>query len=360
MTIAIVQTAFLGDVLLTLPLCAAIRQLMPDARIVFITTPASAGFIDGLAYADDVIAFDKRGVHKGGKGLRALVAERCSNVDIALVPHTSFRTMRLVRAMRPKSVVTFNNTWTRWLPGAKVLAYPNALHDADRHLQLLHGIEPRHTLRLDALPLRQDPFGPFTKESVGRLRLYTDADKAEAGLLLKGEGAAGSREGYVVLAPGTVWPTKQWPLEYVNSLALLLAGEGNRVVLVGDASVRGSVDAHENVVDLAGRTSLRQAAALIAEASIVVANDSAPLHVASLQDVPVVGVFGPTVREFGFGPFGTHAHTIERADLLCRPCSNHGGMRCPIGTHVCMRSLTPQHVHASVIALLERTGYLLT
>ncbi len=342
MTIAIVQTAFLGDVLLTLPLCAAVRKLMPDARIVFITTPAAAAFVDGLAYADDVVAFDKRGEHKGGKGLRALVAERCSDVDIALVPHTSFRTMRLVRAMRPKSVVTFNNTWTRWLRGAKVLAYPKTLHDADRHLQLLQGIESLHTLG---------------KESVGPLRLYTNTDKVDADELLDEVGATGSREGYVVLAPGTVWPTKQWPLEYVNDLAQQLARTGYRVVLVGDASVRGTVAAHENVTDLAGKTSLRQVAALIAGASVVVANDSAPLHVASLQDVPVVGIFGPTVREFGFGPYGTHAHIVERTDLACRPCSSHGGMRCPIGTHECMRSLTAQHVYGAVIALFERTGY---
>lgn len=344
MTIAIVQTAFLGDVLLTLPLCAAIRTLVPNARIVFVTTPQSADFIDGLNYADDVVVFDKRGEHKGGKGLRALVSTRCANVDIALVPHTSFRTMRFVQMMRPRRVVTFNNTWTRWLRGAHVLPYPQGLHDADRHLQLLRGIDASYTQ---------------TKESVGALRLYTDADVTSSNQLFAAVDMTSSNgdKSYIVLAPGTVWPTKQWPLEYVNDLAQQLAGQNRRVVVVGDSSVRGRIAPHENICDLAGRTTLRQAAAIIARASVVVANDSAPLHVASLQDVPVIGVFGPTVREFGFGPFGTHTHIVERADLACRPCSSHGSRRCPIGTHVCMQSLTPLHVRDVVISLLERTGY---
>lgn len=347
MTIAIVQTAFLGDVLLTLPLCAAIRQLMPDARIVFITTPTAAGFIDGLPYTDDVVAFDKRGVHRSGKGLRALISARCTNVDVALVPHTSFRTMRFVKAMRPRSIVTFKNTWTRWLRGVHVLRYPQELHDADRHLQLLRGIDPNFVVN---------------KERVGPLQLLTPEDKASARRLI-GDGhligdALSIGDGhYIVLAPGTVWPTKQWPLEYVNDLAQQLAGQNYRVIVVGDASVRDKIATHENICDLAGRASLRQAAAVIAGASVVVANDSAPLHIASLQGVPVVGVFGPTVREFGFGPFGPHAHIVERTDLACRPCSNHGSMRCPIRTHVCMRSITPQQVRDTVIDLLERIGY---
>ncbi|MDZ4744589.1 MAG: glycosyltransferase family 9 protein [bacterium] len=330
MTIAIIQTAFLGDVLLTLPLCAALRQQFPDAHIVFITTPAAASFVTGLNYADEVVAFDKRGEHKGGKGLRKLIAERCAHVDVALVPHTSFRTMRLVHAMHPKHTVTFNTTWTRWLPRTTVIKYPRALHDADRHLQLLRG--------LDSV---QVP----TKEDVGRLKLFTDADLT---------GKAGIGGGYIVLAPGTVWPTKQWPLEYVNELALQLAEQNRRVVVIGDASVRGCVKARENVLDLAGQTTLRQAAALIAGASIVVANDSAPLHIASLQGVPVVGVFGPTVREFGFGPFGMFSRIVERTDLPCRPCSSHGTLKCPIRTHECMRSITSQHIHSAVTDLLEQ------
>jgi len=331
MTIAIVQTAFLGDVLLTLPLCAAIRQVMPDARIVFVTTPMAAQFVAGLAYADDVVAFDKRGEHKGGKGLRRLAAEHCSGVDVVLVPHTSFRTMRLVRAMKAKRIVTFGTTWTRWLPGAQVLTYPHGLHDADRLLQLLRGLNEQFVVG---------------KEAVGPLRLFTQADTMPL-----------PDKPYVVLAPGTVWPTKQWPLEYVNELAQQLAGEGRRVVVVGDASVRGCVTAHTNVTDLAGTTSLRQAAAVIAGASVVVANDSAPLHVASLQHVAVVGVFGPTVREFGFGPYGTHARIVEQTDLACRPCSNHGSSRCPIGTHECMRSIAPKQLRDVVVDLLERTGF---
>ena len=72
------------------------------------------------------------------------------------------------------------------------------------------------------------------------------------------------------------------------------------------------------------------------------------MHLASLQHVPVVALFGPTVPEFGFAPFGPNVQVIERANLACRPCSAHGSERCPLGTHVCMTKISVDTVFDSV------------
>jgi heptosyltransferase-2 len=178
----------------------------------------------------------------------------------------------------------------------------------------------------------------WTKEQVGPIALHTDDDRRRALLLVPFDA-----HGAVVLAPGSVWPTKRWPMERFRALAERLVQSGHRVVVIGDASTHGGVGEHERIADLSGRTTLREAAALIACARAVVANDSAPLHLASLQGIPVVGIFGPTIPEFGFAPYGPGS-TVVQVRQPCTPCSIHGTQKCPIGTHRCMTDVTPQMV----------------
>lgn len=326
--VAVVQTAFVGDVLLTLPLLSALRTELPQASITLVTTPAGADAVGGASVVDHIVAFDKRGAHRGSAGLRA-VAQAVGPVDALLVPHKSLRTARLVRYLEAPYIVTYKDAWSRWVADVAV-PYPRPLHDADRHLRLLRVLLPEAT---------------WTKERCLPLTLCSDDDRTTARALV-GEGAP-----YVVLAPGTAWPTKQWPLRSMQELAASLVHDGLRCVIVGDDRVRGTING-VGVIDLCGKTSLRQAAAVIGNAAAVVANDSAPLHLASLQDVPVVGIFGPTVTNLGFGPFGQHAAVAQRTDLACRPCSPHGTASCPLGTHACMRGLVPGAVRATLDTVL--------
>lgn len=327
--VAVVQTAFVGDVLLTLPLLAALRAELPQAQITLVTTPAGADAASGATVADHVVAFDKRGAHRGSAGLRA-AAQAAGTPDALLVPHKSLRTARLVRYLNAPFVITYKDAWSRWIADVAV-PYPRPLHDADRHLQLMRALLPDVTWR---------------KEQCLPLTLCSTSDRSAAREMV-GDGAP-----YVVLAPGTAWPTKQWPMRSMQELATGIVRDGLRCVIVGDDRVRGSITG-QGVVDVCGRTSLRLAAAVIGNAVAVVANDSAPLHLASLQDVPVVGIFGPTVTEFGFGPFGDHAAVAERTDLSCRPCSPHGTASCPLGTHACMRGLAPGSVRATLDTVLQ-------
>jgi heptosyltransferase-2 len=99
-------------------------------------------------------------------------------------------------------------------------------------------------------------------------------------------------------------------------------------------------------VNAAGGLSLRESAALIQRASVLVTNDSAPLHLATAVGTPIVALFGPTVPEVGFGPRRAGDATLGHTGLSCRPCSRHGPPRCPLGHHRCMRDL-------SVDAVLE-------
>jgi len=104
----------------------------------------------------------------------------------------------------------------------------------------------------------------------------------------------------------------------------------------------------------AGALNLRAAAALIRRASVLVSNDSAPLHLATAVGTPVVALFGPTVPEFGFGPRGARDVVLGHPDLPCRPCSAHGPRVCALGHHRCMRELSVETVLSAVTAVAGR------
>jgi heptosyltransferase-2 len=161
----------------------------------------------------------------------------------------------------------------------------------------------------------------------------------------------------VALAPGSVWATKRWPSNYFGQLAIALEKEGNSVFLIGGESDRTlckeiEEEAQEKIINVAGRLDLLQSAALLQRCSVLVTNDSAPMHLASATATPVVAIYGPTVKSFGFYPYHTKHKIIER-DLSCRPCSKHGSQRCPIKTHECMVQIKPQEVLEAVKILLK-------
>lgn len=155
---------------------------------------------------------------------------------------------------------------------------------------------------------------------------------------------------FAVLAPGAKWATKEWPAEYFGELAGLLEKELNLVpLLVGSHAERETC---ENLVEqagghaksLAGLTNLPTLAAILARAEILIANDSGPLHLGLAAQTRAVGLFGPTVSHFGFAPLRHPRARVLEKTLACRPCSLHGGVRCPLGHHDCLRRITPQDV----------------
>src|SRR5207245_7783151 len=110
---------------------------------------------------------------------------------------------------------------------------------------------------------------------------------------------------------------------------------------------------HENALNWVGQTQLRELIAAVARCNVFLTNDSGPLHIAVATRVPTVAIFGPTTRELGFFPYGSGHRVIERA-LPCRPCSLHGGAKCPLEHFQCMKLIAPQEVFEAVQALLMR------
>ncbi len=162
-----------------------------------------------------------------------------------------------------------------------------------------------------------------------------------------------------VVVPGARWPNKRWsPASFAAVATGLRDADGLEPVIAGDASDQEAAAAVRALIPggaplLAGRTGLMELAALLKTARVVIANDSGPAHLAAAVGSPVVALFGPTHEAFGFAPRGERVRVISRA-LDCRPCTVHGGLRCPRERRACLDDIAPAEVLAAARELLAQ------
>jgi heptosyltransferase-2 len=131
-----------------------------------------------------------------------------------------------------------------------------------------------------------------------------------------------------------------------------LLAERCYIILVGGAdavpaSTALAQMAPGRILNAAGQFGLQHTAALLRRAAALVSGDTGVMHMATAVGTPVVALFGPTVREFGFFPYAPRAQVVELA-LDCRPCSSKGGARCPLGHHRCLGDMGPDLVHQAL------------
>ena len=329
-TSLLVQTSFLGDVVLTTPLVA---QLARSGPVDVVTTTGGAALLANNPDVRRIVAYDKHGRQSGLAGLWALAREVLApSADaVAYLAQGSVRSAALAVAARYHERVGFETSAGRWLYTRRV-GYAGALHHAER------------LWRLGAGPLTAAP----DRETL-RPRLYPgNADCSAVDDVLRGAGHAG--EPLLALAPGSVWATKRWP--YYAELARRLTTFG-RVVVIGSRADRALataiVDATSGAaIDATGGLSLLASAELIRRCALVVTNDSAPQHLASAMSTPTIAIFGPTVTRYGFGPLAPQSVVVEHDGLDCRPCHTHGPPACPLGHWRCMRELDVESVAALV------------
>ena len=334
MTSLVIQTAFLGDVLLTTPLLAVLADRHGPVDVV--TTPAAAPLLESHPAVRRVISYDKRGADQGIGGLRRLAGElRAQRYEAAYLPHRSLRSAGLAFLARIPRRVGFADGWRVLYTESR--PRPRAGHEIDRLLALTDA-SPRH----QTLPTLQ----------------LSVADVARAKALL---GMGTIRPPFAALAPGSIWGSKRWPhyaalaRRLVERLDVVLVGGSDDAPLAdGIVAEARDAGASHHAVSLCGRLSLRESAAVIREACVLVTNDSAPLHFAQAMGTPTVAVFGPTIPAFGFGPRGPRDVVVSVDGLACRPCSPHGPAACPLGHHLCMQSLTVD----DVLHAIEETGAL--
>ena len=338
--VLIVQTAFIGDVILTLPLVQKVKTLFPTAEIGFMAIPAAENILETIPEIDNLLIYDKHGRQKGIGHFRYLTGKiRGMGFDLAIIPHRSLRSALIARTAGIDTRIGFNRSAGKFL-FTHIVPYPTGVHEINRNLHLLAplGVNPREKIF---------PNLHFTPEDIAIVEKW-----------LK-EGNGGEEDKLIAIAPGSVWATKRWLAEYYAQLADRLIKDGYQVVLIGgteDKDVAKQVEEQSSasLKNAVGRFTLRQSAFLIRKSQLLVTNDSAPLHLGVAVRTPVVAIFGATVPALGFYPYGDEDAVVEMEGLECRPCGVHGGNKCPIGTFDCMKKIEPLRVYEVICQVLEK------
>ena len=320
MKVLILQTAFIGDVVLAAPLIDAVRVKYADAEVSFLTIPYSAPILKNHPGLKEIIVFDKRGWGGIGNTLDVVKRLKRQKFDLAIVPHRSFRSAAMVRAAGIPRRVGFDSSAGRFLLTDTVKCRSD-WHEVKRNLSLL-GMEGE-----DIPP-----------------KIYPgEDDKAKASLILK---KFGVKDAFIAIAPGSIWNTKKWPEEYFRELCGIMRERGfPPVILVGAGNERELCERVAEGLEVytfvaAGELNPLESGALLARAEVLIANDSAAGHIAAAAGTRVVSIFGPTVPGFGFAPYGDGNVIAEHPGLYCRPCRIHGSRKCPEKHFRCMKELT--------------------
>jgi heptosyltransferase-2 len=345
--ILVVHTAFIGDVILSLPLVQTLRRSFPSCTLAFLAVPKSAPVLRNHPGITEIIEYDKRGADRGISGfVRMVRALRERRFDTAIIPHRSLRSALLARMSRIPVRIGFVTSTGRMFLTQRV-PYGKDEHEITRNLSLLEPMNVR----------------PDSEELP---RLYPARDDVQRVDGLLGTISVNHDHRMLIgIAPGSVWATKRWPEDRFVRLCEGLIREGAGVLLIGGAEDRPLCERIVTAIgsamarNLAGELTLLQSAEAIGRCHVLVSNDSAPLHMGGAVGTPTVAIFGATSPKFGFGPRGKHDRIIETNGLSCRPCAIHGGDRCPISSFECMLNISVERVVDVVLelaALRPRAG----
>ena len=352
--ILVIQTAFLGDALLTLPLLKEIKRRFPACRLSVLCRKETVQIFKKVPGIDEVLADNKKTASFFGEFSRLLEEIKRKGFDAAIIPHRSLRSAALARLARIPFRIGFASGAAGLLHTVAV-PFQWLIHDVERNLSLL---APLSEVAAPSFPSLNASV-PLPYEIRGRdCPVYPDygewdgASADVAGLKIK-----------IGVNPSSVWETKRWPRENFAALIKKLSALcGSRIIITGgknELEYNKKVEemaGPENCLNLTGKTDLFGLIGAIKAMDLFITNDSGPMHIAAASGVPVVALFGPTTRELGFFPYSENSSVME-TPLRCRPCRLHGSRECPRGHFLCMKLLTVETVFKEARKMLkEKAG----
>lgn len=304
--ILIIQTAFLGDVILATPVASELKRLFPESSIDFLVKKGNESLLKNHRDIDQVFVFDKS--NGKWKSMRALIRQfRQEKYDLVINLHR-FGSSGIIASFSGgrKKYGFKKNPFSFLYSKSFDHTIGDGTHEVERNLQLIREFGAENKVRPSLYP---------TLEDFEKVASYQTGD-------------------YFCLAPASVWFTKQLPatkwIELIQKLGkektiYLLGGPGDSELceqIQKDAS-------YPNITNLAGKLSLLQSAALMQGAERNYVNDSGPLHLASSMNASVTAFFCSTIPNFGFGPLSEDSEIKQVENLECRPCGLHGHKSCP-------------------------------
>lgn len=333
-SILVMRLYFLGDVLLSTPVFEALKRRFPRAPLSVLIKRRARDILINNPFVDEVLEYDAGGRNHGPAWRARLAVDlRRRRFGLAVDLTGDLRTSWLLFAADPGFRIGVNHA------GLGFLLDRRTPYRAEGHVV-------DHLLRV------VEPVGARLDTAVPALYL-TEEERASAAGLLERVGVKPGRR-FVLLSPGANWPPRRWPPDRFGALARsvrermgfvpVVAGGADETRLADEVVSRSGGSA----VSLAGRTTIRELAAVAGLASAFVGNDSGPVHIAASQGTPVVALFGPNTPE-RFAPRGAPSRVLW-ARHPCSPCDQR---RCLRPSDPCMEAITLDGVLEALESLLE-------
>lgn len=306
----IIQTAFIGDVILASGLIEKLKVFYPDSTIDFLLRKGNEGLFENHPKLRNIIIFDKKsGKYKNlSKVISTIRKEKYDYV----INVQRFATSGIIAGFSGgKTIIGFNKNPMSFLFHKKVSHVIGRGHEIERNHQLIEELTDSSPSKPCLYPTEKD----FNK--------VKDTDE------------------YICMAPSSVWFTKGWPIDKWIELIKALNDKYRIYLLGGNGDFKKCHEIIEKsgskrTFNQCGQLSFLESTALMAKAKMNFVNDSAPMHMASSMNATVSAIFCSTVPRFGFGPLSDQSFVFEtELDLKCRPCGLHGKKECPEGHFKC-------------------------
>ena len=332
----IIQTAFIGDAILTLPMIQVLKEKFPDAKIDVVAIPSTKEIFLSSPVVNEVFVFFKRTKHKSiFATIKFALNLRKTNYAKIISPHRSFRSSLLVLIAAGKGSIGYKKSALSLIYKIRKDYYSDC-HEVERNLILIDADTSKEKWKI-----KPELF-------------ISDEIKTKIENLLAG---FGNRK-VAAIAPGSVWETKKYPKEYFAEIIKLLSGLGVLSILIGGkddenlcseiASLSGT-----DCFSLSGKLCISESVELLKHCKVLISNDSAPTHMGMIADIPTVTIFCSTVPEFGFYPYNKKSISLSYDKLECKPCGIHGHKVCPTGTFDCAKKLKPLDIFNETITLID-------
>lgn len=342
----VIQTAFLGDLILSVPSLRKIKELFPEDELAIVCRHGIGKFLVDDGIVDHIYEIKK----SDSKSYRnALNKINKKSVRHLYCLHRSIRSMVLAARIRALKKIGFSSFLGFWVFDDLVDFVPS-FPEVIRQYKILE----TSSAEIRKLIASQD------WKSLNLKNPSNGFEPIPAEFSFSNNVSAPDIQKKIAVFPGSVWETKKWITSGYRELVKKLVAEGYSVSLMGAQSERElclevASELHEHVEVLAGQLSVNETIRAISNYALVICNDSAPAHMAAYKNVPVLGIFGPTLSSMGFRPWLNQSAVIEDETLSCRPCGKHGHRVCPLQHHNCMRNISAEKVFQQSLRLLKIT-----
>jgi len=314
----IIQTAYLGDVVLATSVVEKLHEYFPDAQIDFLLRKGNERLLSNNPYINKLWIWDKK------KGKYKNLLQMAVNIRNTKYTHV----INLHRFITSGFITFFSGAGSK--RGFDKNPFSFCYTKKVKHI-----ISPPYTVKpVLEIERYQALIDDITDKKAALPKMYPSVSDYEK---IK-QYQAGK---YICIAPSSVWYTKRYPVEKWVSLINVLPPDHTIYILGGpdDGHIASDIisrSENKNVVSLCGKLEFLQSAGLMQSAEMNYANDSGPLHFASATNAPMTGVFCSTERGYGFGPLSDNSRIVEVAErLYCKPCGIHGHQKCPEGHFRC-------------------------